>query len=171
MRNNLLMAMCTILTLGLSFPVQAMAYWGEGENGYHFKNWEGEGCYEEAPVVEESGGGNVLLKYIHLLSPNYGGEVLGQGAGVATTQSGDTTVIWESYSYGVDYVNLLYSVDQGASWHEIVAGYPNTGSYNWHLPLINSNHVLLRISAFGADGTPYGSDITNVPFTILNFSD
>lgn len=168
MKNKLLIFFNVLMAVLILLPMQALAY--SGWDGYGKGEWEGD-WYCEEPVVEEpvtGGGSNVLIGYIHLLSPNYGGEVLGvngQGAGI---QSASYNIVWESYSQGVDHVNILYSLDSGNSWQEIVAGYPNNGYYNWQLPQINNDHVLLRISAFAADGMNMGSDITNAPFTISN---
>lgn len=142
-----------------------------GAGSYTAADTECDGnCYDqETSSPDSSGGSNVLLKYIRVNSPN-GGEALGRNVGAVVTSSADTyTVTWDSLSYGVALVDLLYSTDMGETWQEIALKQPNTGEYEWKLPNINANPVLLRVNAFDSDGITLGSDESNSPFMILNF--
>lgn len=148
-----------ILIIALVVPTTTMA-----------GSYECEDCgHQDKGDDTPSGGGNVLLKYLNLTSPTYGHEILGKHAGsVLEGEQAVAPITWESYTYGIDYVNILYSLDGGLTYHEIVTNYPNTGYYQWTLPNINANHVYVRISGYGYNGYNFGSDLSNAPFVIKN---
>ncbi len=65
-----------------------------------------------------------------------GGEVL---------TVGDTCpIIWASTG-SISNVLIEYSANNGSNWTSIIT-VPNTGSYNWPVPSVNSNDCLVRIS-------------------------
>jgi subtilisin family serine protease len=70
-------------------------------------------------------------------------------------------ITWTS-SGPVDNVKIDYSIDNGASWIEIVASTGNDGSYNWTVPDTPSNNCLVRIS----DTDGYPSDVSDAVFSI-----
>lgn len=88
-----------------------------------------------------------------LSAPN-GGEVWPGGS--------SQNIIWSSTGT-IPNIKLEYSINAGAAWMEIIASTPNSGLFNWAVPVINSNNALIRISD-ASDGSP--SDISNNVFTI-----
>jgi hypothetical protein len=94
---------------------------------------------------------------ITLTAPNGGENWLG-----GSTQA----VTWES-SGNLQAVKLEYSTNNGISWGSVITSTANDGSYNWNVPNISSNQVLVRISD-AADDTP--ADTSDSPFTITNSS-
>jgi hypothetical protein len=66
-------------------------------------------------------------------------------------------------SAGIDTVAIDFSSDGGLNWSLLSAKAPNTGSYNWQVPAINSATCLIRVSK-SAGGIP--SDTSNTYFTI-----
>ena len=72
-----------------------------------------------------------------VLSPN-GGENLA----TASTY----TITWKTLEgVTIDYVTIEYSPDNGQSWEDIDIS-RNTGSYEWNVPLADSNQCLLRVA-------------------------
>ncbi|MFA4931172.1 MAG: hypothetical protein WC570_04900, partial [Patescibacteria group bacterium] len=131
---------------------------------------DSEVCDDVESSPEPSGGGSdVLLKYLRVTSPN-GGEVIGQKADAAIASGANNYLVtWESLSAGVAKVDILYSLDMGDTWQEIVTKNDNAGQFDWKLPNINASPVLLRINAFNDQNITLGSDESNSPFTILNY--
>lgn len=48
---------------------------------------------------------------------------------------------------GVDFVNLRYSINGGSTFSPIALNIANSGSYNWTLPKVFSDEVVVRIEA------------------------
>ena len=72
-----------------------------------------------------------------VLSPNGG-----QNLATARTY----TITWKTLEgVTIDYVTIEYSPDNGQSWEDIDIS-RNTGSYEWDVPLADSNQCLLRIA-------------------------
>lgn len=67
--------------------------------------------------------------------------------------------------YFVTDINLEYSIDNGINWLPITQVNANTGSYNWEIPEINSNTVLLKVTE--VDSGKY--DIINQPLTVISY--
>ncbi|MFY8132182.1 MAG: hypothetical protein ACOVOL_03030, partial [Bacteroidia bacterium] len=53
-------------------------------------------------------------------------------------------ISWTS-SGTVGNVSLEYSANAGSTWIALVTNQPNTGSYNWTVPNLNSNNYLIRV--------------------------
>jgi len=90
---------------------------------------------------------------LDLLSPN-GGEVLAV----------DSTFVvrWESNGL-FDKVRLLYSIDGGSTWTTIADSLENSGEYDWQVPDVRSNKVIVRVgNLFG----PVPTDESDAAFTI-----
>jgi Tol biopolymer transport system component len=87
-----------------------------------------------------------------LVAPN-GGEDL---------TAGSTYPITWSSSGPINNVLIEYSTDNGSNWTSINTA-PNTGSYDWLVPAVNSNQCLVRIS--DASNTDV-NDISDGVFTI-----
>lgn len=51
---------------------------------------------------------------------------------------------WTRIGTGIDQVNIEYSL--GSQWISIAKGAPNTGTYSWSVPDINSQTVKVRVS-------------------------
>ncbi len=92
-----------------------------------------------------------------VLSPN-GGEQLRAG----TTGS----VSWMGHGETAESVRLEYSTDLGTSWTPIDEMAPNTGSYSWTVPAVETTRALFRVS----DGMMGGgmSDVSDGPFTVTS---
>ncbi len=97
---------------------------------------------------------SVSISSLTITSPN-GGESL---PGVSTQD-----ITWTSTG-PISNVRLEYSPDNGASWTEIVASTPNSGSYSWSVPDFQTSLALIRVSD-AADGVP--SDESDAPFAIV----
>jgi len=46
----------------------------------------------------------------------------------------------------ISTVNLYYSLDNGANWNTLVSNLTNSGYYEWTVPDVNSNLVLIRVT-------------------------
>src|SRR5206468_1766158 len=80
-----------------------------------------------------------------VLAPN-GGETIGKG----TT----STIAWTaSDNIGVDHVDLYYSLNGGTTYSPIAANQPNSGTYDWLVPSIATNHTArVKVVAFDVSG-------------------
>lgn len=88
----------------------------------------------------------------HLTSPN-GGEIIEAG--------GIYTITW-TRNFLVPGMSLELSTDSGNSWEYIVGNInTNQNSYDWEVPLINSENCLIRIGDY-----PCAYDISDSLFTI-----
>jgi len=77
-----------------------------------------------------------------------------------------TTITWTNDGTGTQQnVNIYLSTDNGASYTEIIHNLQNSGSYNWNIPTINSENVLIMVA--GTDlVTEFSSDISDATFTV-----
>lgn len=89
---------------------------------------------------------------ITVTAPN-GGETWGVG----TSQN----ITWTSTA--VANVRIELSINNGASWSDVIASTPSTGIYNWTVPNSPSTQCLIRISEVG---NPSVTDQSNGLFTI-----
>ena len=55
-------------------------------------------------------------------------------------------ILWSQVATS-PYVNLDYSTDS-STWTSIIAGYNNSGSYNWSVPYVNADSVWIRVQDF-----------------------
>jgi DNA-binding beta-propeller fold protein YncE len=69
-----------------------------------------------------------------------------------------TQVRWETPSeVSVQSVALLYSLDDGSNWSLIAGGQPNTGSYDWTVPNVQTDQAKVAVEMVEpADGTVEG---------------
>ena len=98
--------------------------------------------------------GNCNNSSITLTSPN-GGEVLEGGTIYEIT--------WNSDTIATPFVKLTYSSNNGLSWKWIINSVENDGNYDWFVPNILSNTVLVRIQ--DADN-PALMDVSDAVFEI-----
>jgi hypothetical protein len=76
------------------------------------------------------------------------------------------TISWNMQT--IDYVRLEYSTDGGESWQTILDRIPAyLGSYEWMIPDISADEVLVRITSLERERF---SDISDEPFSILQQS-
>lgn len=87
-----------------------------------------------------------------LVSPN-GSEKLSAGSLYEIT--------WTSEGE-IEYVNIEYSINNGATWIEIISNTINDGSYFWTVPCSRSPDSLVRITQTGGEA----SDTSNGMFSI-----
>jgi subtilisin family serine protease len=90
---------------------------------------------------------------ITVLYPN-GGESFFAGDQVEMTWTGSQTIA---------NVEIAYSPDNGLTWTGIITSTPNDGKYQWKVPGISSDQVLIQIR--DTDGEP--SDTSDGVFSIL----
>jgi PKD repeat protein len=95
----------------------------------------------------------IMRTRLTVTSPN-GGEYWFVG----TSQN----ITWNSTGL-IGNVRLELSLDNGANWQTLVESAPNTGSYTWNIPTINSNTCLIRITDV-ADSSRF--DVSDKLFTI-----
>jgi photosystem II stability/assembly factor-like uncharacterized protein len=79
---------------------------------------------------------NVVNPSLNILSPN-GGENLITG--------NFNYITWESF--GIDYVNLYYSSNNGIDWNPIDTNVFNLGYYNWSTGLTGNNFLIKVLNA------------------------
>ncbi|MCK4416669.1 MAG: right-handed parallel beta-helix repeat-containing protein [Candidatus Latescibacteria bacterium] len=116
-------------------------------------------AYSTVLVEDESDRDFTILPSIALTSPN-GGE-LWQGRSTYD-------VTWTIIGSGIDHIRLLYSTDSGNSYPDTIAStVPDTGSYAWEVPAINSNTVRVKVQVLDAYGTVLVEDQSDGDFTIL----
>lgn len=88
-----------------------------------------------------------------LTNPN-GGEMLLVGRRY--------TINWQNQG-DIGNVKIEYSDANGASWKEVVSDTNNSGSYDWLVPVADSNQCLVRISDAS---DPNVSDVSDSVFKI-----
>ena len=91
---------------------------------------------------------------VTIIAPN-GGETL--------TAKDTTQIIWSSARLDGP-VSLYLSLDGGATWSEIAAGQPNTGSFSWVVPKTLSDSCLIKVKAADAENPV---DISDSFFNIV----
>jgi hypothetical protein len=86
------------------------------------------------------------------LLPDLEEEVVTYGVNLLTPEDGDsfeaetmTEISWESEGGTASYVNLYYSVDGGSTWETIVTNTLNDGTYNWTVPYVDSDEVMVKV--------------------------
>lgn len=131
---------------------------------YYYKisslNSNGESVASAAVnVTTGSGGGGggvtVVPPSVTVSAPN-GGESWAKGS--------SQYIRWGS-SGSVSFVNLAYSIDNGATWVSIVTNQLNTGSYAWTVPSIDTSKALIRVQATDL-AVVTTTDQTDAVFTI-----
>lgn len=91
------------------------------------------------------------------------GVVVADPDGGETLAAGDTHEVLWATGGNVPNVSIEYSTDNGESWTSIEDSVPNTGSYNWTIPGVDSTDALIRVSD-AAD--PNAADESNAVFSI-----
>jgi alpha-tubulin suppressor-like RCC1 family protein len=103
--------------------------------------------YRHALAIEEMG--TIILN-----APN-GGQVWATGSVQTITWTADAAIVT---------VAIDYSIDNGASWIPVSPpNVGNTGTYNWFVPIANSQQCLVRASS---SPVAYATDAGDAPFTI-----
>lgn len=115
----------------------------------HTNDLESAGVYEPNAVWSFS------AKPLILLSPNGGERII---AGSVFDMR------WRTYeSVIIENVLLDYSTDDGENWTGIDA-VPNTGSYDWNVPIVDSHRCLVRVTD---SDNPATSDTSYKAFSII----
>jgi hypothetical protein len=97
---------------------------------------------------------------VTVLSPN-GGEIL---------RGGDVSPItWQPATDNLGLreapIRLLYSADNGASWQLIAEGELNDGRFDWNVPEIDGDSLLIRVEAIDSAGN-VSSDDSDSSFSV-----
>ncbi len=132
---------------------------GADASGFYDPN--SDGIIDSVKVLPGSrvtGINMTLSAALSLESPN-GGEFLAGGQ--------IKEVNWSTARIQVDHITLLYSTDSGNSYPNLIADLvPNTGSYNWTLPQVNSSTMRVEIQAKDANNVVLAEDVSKSDFTI-----
>lgn len=80
--------------------------------------------------------------------------------------SWNTSGINDSVSLAANPITLEYSTDTGATWVSIASNLPNSGSYNWAVPALNTESVLVRLTARDIPGN--SATITSSAASIID---
>lgn len=87
-------------------------------------------------------------------------------ANAAATANTDMYIYWDAPTDTINSTSIDYSTDNGAHWTNIVTALaPNTRSYQWPIPTINSNQCKIRITR-AALSVESGSFIINQATTL-----
>jgi hypothetical protein len=147
--------------------------WRGRDDNYHIFYWDGISIIRITDMVVYSppsySGNNVVLHrggypneiyyaklraeyFITVTSPN-GGEELPAGTPheITWTSEGD-----------IKNVKIEYSVNNGASWIEIVASTENDGFYSWDVPCDISDESQIRISDLDSDASDTSDDVFSI---------
>jgi beta propeller repeat protein len=90
-----------------------------------------------------------LPTVISVLVPN-GGEMLQAGS--------EFTIEWQTEGPALEQVRIAFSSDAGDSWQVAEPNVPDSGTYVWTAPDVNSQSCLVRISDIGGTGAADSSD-------------
>lgn len=92
-----------------------------------------------------------------LLAPN-GGETIPSGS--------IYTILWIAPSEAVKF-DLIYSLNDGTTWHPIASGITST-SYNWAVPKPSNNKkkCLVKVIAYNSSNVEIKEDVSDLTFTI-----
>jgi agmatine deiminase len=66
----------------------------------------------------------------------------------------------------LDHVDLYYSVDGGGAWTPIVAGFADSGAYQWTVPVAHTASALVKVVATAGDGDTV--DAVSEPFVMAD---
>ncbi len=80
----------------------------------------------------------------------------------------EQVITWQSTGV-VDFINIEFSLNDGASWATIHPNAPNSGSYLWAVPNTPGTEARVRISD-AADGTPMDAGISNFAISGTGFA-
>jgi len=98
---------------------------------------------------------SVVPAFLEVISPN-GGETIG---GLSPFVIG-----WQGQGIASNVI-LEYSLNNGLTWNTIVSNIPNSGTYTWLSPAVQSSQCRVRVRTLTA---PLLSDVSDAAFT-LNF--
>lgn len=133
--------------------VRAASGPGGYDGDYHLKSTSacinaGDPCYipwEGATDFDNQGriifgrvdvGADEAAPYIEVTKPA-GGEVWAAGS--------SHEIRWESFA--IDDIDIYYSINNGADWGVIDAAVSNTGSYEWQLPMVDSDECVVWVAS------------------------
>lgn len=116
-------------------------------------------AYDSVVGAEQKHSVQIFAPIFTITSPNGGESVAAESTEIIqwVTRVPETEI---------PMVQLEYSLDNGVTWQTIAIDAPNTGSYNWSVPLVASNQCLIRITA--NDGDAIASDVSDDTFAIIN---
>ena len=116
-----------------------------GNNNSHDANWTGiSAAFEQ--------------KNFQITFPNGGEFILADS---------NQNIMWNNLELVETNVMLKYTIDGGLNWISI-GETENDGSYQWHLPILSSNNVLVNVTSID---DPSFSDTSDSHFTIYECSE
>ena len=119
--------------------------------GWVFSGWSGDASGSTNPLtLALHANTSVTATFVDATAPSVtvtapnGGEIWDLGTTpIVTWTAGDNV--------GVDSVMIEVSLDGiDGPWSVVASGWPNTGSYDWTLPLFPSSRALIRVTAWDA---------------------
>jgi hypothetical protein len=136
-----------------SYPVDVLSY-----GGLH--NCPGDRqLFYDAIVWSKLESRENVIPSVDLLQPS-GGEKL---------RGGDKFIIkWSASDLNIadDPINISYSLNSGSPpWTNIAIRIPNSGSYQWSVPLLDSQSVRIRVSAYD-NNSQTGYSLSATDFSI-----
>ena len=101
--------------------------------------WEGQ--------TDWDGQGRIMSGSVDIgideVAPNT--EVTKPAGGEVWAAESTHEIRWESFA--IDDVDIYYSINSGGDWEVIDAAVSNTGSYEWQLPMVDSDECLVWVAA------------------------
>ncbi|MFC2146589.1 SBBP repeat-containing protein, partial [Acidobacteriota bacterium] len=125
-------------------------------------------CLVRVSQKDEDGGlSDVSDAVFSIVSPVTGTLTLRSPNGGETWLAGSTQQIKWNSTGDINYVNIKYSKDNGATWKMIAKRAVNNHNYNWVVPGTASDKCLVRIAANDSDLDPKPGDISDAVFSIV----
>lgn len=106
-------------------------------------------CRIKVTATNEDGTGEGISGYFTIDSTPPDVEITDPADGDCVAGGGSTNIIWTATDQetGVSDIDLEYSTNGGGDWTNIDSDLPNTGSYSWNVPSVNSDQCRLRVCA------------------------
>ena len=111
---------------------------------------------------DESNSNFSIRTYPTIISPD-GGEIWAGGS--------THPITWSTFGYGFGGYRLLFSTDGGSSYTDTISTgiSPDSTSYNWTLPIINSNTCRVKVQILDSINNIISEDESNSNFSILTY--
>ncbi|MCP5103412.1 MAG: hypothetical protein GY950_08535, partial [bacterium] len=138
-----------------------------------FYNWtvpsvSSDDCLVRVMEKDNDGGpSDVSDQVFSIVFINPGSITLRSPNGGESWEAGSTQPIKWNSTGDINYVSILFSVDNGKTWKTINQNTTNDGIYNWLVPQKISDQCLVQVTANDSDLDPEPSDASNAVFSIV----
>ena len=151
----------TVLREAFDYYKSLIQFVLQHDGDYYIKVSSNKGGPDYDYSLSITGTVHVVYPTLTLTAPN-GGEVW---QGLSTQY-----ITWTTGGEGVeriDHIKLLMSTDGGSTFPNVITeSTPNTGSYEWTVPFINSSTVRVKAQAMDASDAVLAEDESDADFTI-----